>query len=228
MIHSKTIHRLMAGGLLLLALGWVAEPILAQSKRTPSDQLIYRPNRLIPGDGYMVAGEIWDTIKPMNSEERIVGNNVEDPLGNLNYLHWITIGPDGSNWHDPGGFWPGGYHIVNHWRDGRRLIFPVFEADGWPGYDENNLVRDGGDRTTDSRFMFAYYSPNLQGAGDPTRDYKSPARFTDETRTHLVYEAGWPTTAGTLLPYPAASRFRTMGSTTTRNGARTCKPQPRQ
>ena len=186
-------------GVLLVLMSVVSAPAIGQSKKTPSSKLQYL-QRFTPGDGYMVAGELWETIKPMNTEE---GNGVEDPLANDDYLHWITIGPDGGNWHDPGGFWPGGYEVTNHWRDGRRLIFPVFEADGWPGYAEGNLVRDA-DRTTDTRFMFAYYSPTLPGADDPNRNYRgtkgsstpSGARFTDETRSQLVYEAGWPTTAG--------------------------------
>ena len=36
----------------------------------------------------------------------------------------------------------------------------------------------------------------IAGAGDPARDYKREARYVDAGRTHLVYEAGWPTTIG--------------------------------
>ena len=196
---TRITSKLSAWGVLLVMLSLCTIPAIAQSKKTPSSKLSYI-HRLTPGDGYMVAGELWETIKPMNSEE---ANGIEDPLANEDYLHWITIGPDGSNWHDPGGFWPGGYEVTNHWRDGRRLIFPVFEADGWPGYETGNLVRDA-DRTADTRFMFAYYSPSLPGADDPNRNYRGTkgsgtptgARFVDDSRTHLVYEAGWPTTAG--------------------------------
>ena len=151
----------------------MAVPSLAQRKNKPSSNLNYI-QRLTPGDGYMVAGELWDTIKPMNTEE---ANGVEDPLRNDDFLHWITIGPDGGNWHDPVGLWPGGIDITNHWRDGRRLIFPVFEADGWPGYDMGTLVRDA-DRTKEgeNRFMFAYYSPNLAGGGRPESELSRPKR----------------------------------------------------
>ena len=195
----KGLHKEIALGAVLVLFMATYQPAQAQRKAKPSSQLNYL-QRLTPGDGYMVAGELWDTIKPMNTEE---GNGVEDPLANDDYLHWITIGPDGGNWHDPVGFWPGGWELTDHWRDGRRLIFPVYEADGWAGYTAGNLVRDA-DRTTDSTYMFAYYSPNLPGAEDPNRNYRglkgsstpSGARFTDETRSHMVYEAGWPTTAG--------------------------------
>jgi len=193
MIHRAHIRqRGLTLGVLLLVLGLVsAGPAWAQNR--PSTLLDYnKSSDFTPGDGYMVAGELWETIKPMNTE---TPNGVEDPLRDRGFLHWITIGPDGSNWPEPVGMWPGGYQITNHWRDGRRIVFPVFEADGWPGYSEDNFVRSG-DGTEDDRFMFAYYSPDLQGANDPSRNYRREAQFTDASRSHLVYEAGWPTTAG--------------------------------
>lgn len=163
-----------------------------QERRSPSPVFDYLSTT--EDVGYMVAGDLWEAVRPMNTE---TPNGVEDPLANMNYLKWIAIGPDGSNWREPSGMWPSSYNITNSWRDGRRILFPVYEADGWPGYGPDNPIRSGGgDDTEDDRFMFAYYSPNLQGASDPARDYARPAQFTDESRTHLVYEAGWPTTAG--------------------------------
>jgi hypothetical protein len=193
MTSNKSIRHPLTWAVSLAVLVFAALPALAQKGDTPSSLLTFKTARQTPGDGYMVAGDLWDTIKPMNSEE---GNGVEDPLRNDNLLHFLTIGPDGSNWHDPTCFWPGGYHITNCWRDGRRLTFPIFEADGWPGYTTGNRIFDASSGGEDERMMFAYYGPDLPGAGDPARDYKSAARFTDETRTHMIYEAGWPTTAG--------------------------------
>jgi len=148
----------------------------------------------IPGDGYMVGGEYWHTIQPMNTADPI---GSEDPLDNIKYLHWMSIGANGREWDVPVGFWPGGHQIVSNGRDGWRMMFPVFESDDWAthGYTTGNIIRNV-DATTDTRFMFSYYSPNLPGAGDPARDYNANAAFTDETRSHLVYEAGWPTTSG--------------------------------
>ncbi|NND70266.1 MAG: hypothetical protein HKN43_01675 [Rhodothermales bacterium] len=175
--------------LLLVAIvtAWSTAPVYAQKQNSPSSLLSYKAQVTNPGDGYMVAGELWETIKPLNSVE---DNNVEDPLGpSLDALHFLTLGPDGGNWFEPGGHWPGGYDLVNTWRDGRRLVFPAFEADGW------GPALQGG-AATDGRFAFAYYTPTVAGAGDPARDYKRDAQFTDASRTHLVYEAGFPTNIG--------------------------------
>lgn len=181
------IAKVLHNGLLLALVGLLVLPVYAQSKRTPSSLLNIRSVQgTTPGDGYMVAGEFWETVKPMNSNE---ANGIEDPLRNDDFLHWITVGPNGTNWQNPTALWPGGYDLTNSWRDGKRITFPVFETDGWA-----SPLRPSS--TTDDRFMFAYYGPNVPGAGDPARDYKREARFTDNTRTQLIYEAGWPTTAG--------------------------------
>lgn len=164
----------------------VAATAPAQTKHRPSSVFKTAPAIQYPGDGYMVAGEYWNTIKPMNTE---TPNGVEDPLRDAGALHWITLGPDGSNWLEPNGHWPGGYDLTQLWRDGTRLLFPVFEADGW-----TEPLRPG--ETADDRYMFAYYHPNVPGADDPERNFKSNARFVDDARTRLVHEAGFPTTAG--------------------------------
>lgn len=174
-------------GLILLAAS-SASPAAAQKANAPSSLLNYNAAKLTPGDGYMVGGEMWSVIKPLNTAE---ANCVTDALCASNSAgHFLTIGPNGTDWEEPGSVWPGGYDLVQTWRDGKRMVFPAFEADGWPA--------DFLDASTDSdpRFAFAYYSPTVAGAGDPTRNYKRPATFTDETRTHMVYEAGWPTNLG--------------------------------
>ena len=195
MTSNNAIRHPLTWAVSLALLVFTALPAFAQKGNTPSNQLTYKSSRQTVGDGYMVAGDLWDTIKPMNSDE---ANGVEDNLRNDDMLHYLTIGPDGGNWHDPTCFWPGGYHVTNCWRDGRRMTFSAFEADDWAqyGYTDGNPVWDTGDEGNDSRFMVVYYGPNLPGASDPARNYKNPARFTDASRTHMVYEAGWPTTAG--------------------------------
>ncbi len=189
MQRMRRIQRL-AGllGLCLAGMWGMAAPAQAQKRDIPS--ALFRASVLptTEGDGYMVAGDFWNTVKPMNTRTE---NGVEDPNRDAGALHWLTLGPDGGNWLEPNGIWPGGYDLTSNWRDGTRLVFPVFEADGWPA-----PILRADEATPDDRFLFAYYTPNVPGAGDPARDYKREARFTDETRTHLVYEAAWPTTAG--------------------------------
>lgn len=193
--YSNTVNKmrmikrntLFASGLLVLVAGLLASPALAQKSNTPSGKLNYASAAANPiiDDGYMVAGELWETIKPMNTDE---ANGVEDPNSAGGFNHWLNIGPDGTDWLEPGSHWPGGYDLVQTWRDGRRMVFPTFEADGW-----TDAVRTSG---SDPRFAFAYYGDGIAGANDPSRNYKRPARFTDASRTHMIYEAGWPTTVG--------------------------------
>lgn len=176
---------LLALGLLILATdeAWVAN---AQPARQPSSLLSYAQRPTIEGDGYMVGGEYWTTIKPMNTNDP---TRLEDPNGDIGAIHRLRIGPDGTNWQNPGGMWPGGHRTVNYWRDGFTMTFPVFESDGW--VDQLKASEE-----TDDRYAFAYYSPDVPGADDPDRNYKREARYTDQTRSHLVYEAGWPTNLG--------------------------------
>ena len=172
---------------LLVALGfWLGTPPHALAQTSPSSVLQYAQRATTDTDGYLVAGDYWNTLKPMNTSE---ANGVEDPNSDQGAVHWITLGPDGGNWLNPNGIWPGGYDLTSNWRDGLRMVFPAFNPDGW-----TDQVK--ADDASDDRYAFAYYSPNVPGANDPTRNYTNPATFTDEARTHLVYEAGWPTNLG--------------------------------
>ena len=71
----------------------------------------------------------------------------------------------------------------------------MFVESGWPGYAEGTAVYDI-DGGKDARFHVPVYTPTVAGADDPNRNYKSRGYYMDASRTHLVYEAGWPTTAG--------------------------------
>lgn len=191
MRRTKTLFkcRVLGASMALFVFG-----ALSTNAQDRSSVFTQKTSEAIPGDGYMVGGEYWHTVQPMNTADPA---GSEDPLDADKYLHWLVMGPNGREWNVPVGFWPGGHQIVSNGRDGWRMMFPVFESEDWAtyGYTTGTKIRDV-DQTTDTRFMFSYYSPNLPGAGDPTRDYKREAAFTDETRSHLVYEAGWPTTSG--------------------------------
>lgn len=179
----------------LLLAGLIALPAQAQSKRTPSSMLRYNTQQeKTPGDGYMVAGDLWDTVKPMNTEQdNLLGSPYSGIGGGM--LPYFHLGAADNSFLSPGGMWPNAYRIVNLFRNARKFGFSTFKADGWPGYEDGNPIYDADDGD-DSRYMIAVYGPNVAGADDPARNYQHEARYVDESRTHLIYEAGWPTTAG--------------------------------
>lgn len=190
---------------LLLLAGLGISTAQAQLHQTPSgifknvggDQV----NALNPGDGYMTAGDYWVTVKPTNTpnDGRLSGNPFANVAGGSNI--YMLLGGSG-NWQDPAGNWPSGFRYVNNFRNSPRIFFPLFKASGWPGYGPGNPFRavdqstDTGGQGGTSRFMFATFSEGLAAAKDPNRNYRRDARFTDATRRHMIYEAGWPTTAG--------------------------------
>ena len=192
-------HVLSCGLAALAALGLAASAD-AQSGRAPSTALRYNTAVENPGDGYLTGGDLWNTLKPSNTSEP---GRLGSPFANVGggTVNRMLFGSRG-NWQEPGGQWPSGYNYSNTFRNSHFILFPLFKATGWPGYLAGNPLRTP-DTSTDtkgaggtSRFMWASYSPNLRAAADATRSYKRPARYTDASRTHLVYEAGWPTTSG--------------------------------
>jgi hypothetical protein len=194
-MKNRHVHVFLIG-LLVAALGG---PVYAQKNNTPSSLLNFNsatPTR--DGSGYLVAGDFWSTVHPVNAE---IPNLLRSQFAGIGLNYIMMLGSTG-NWQEPIGSWPSGYPYTNTFRNSPLFFFSVFDAGGWAGYAPGNRLRDL-DQTTDakgaggtSRFMFPAYGPNVVGAGDPARDYRRPARFTDESRTHLIYEAGWPTTAG--------------------------------
>lgn len=179
----------------LLVAGIADLPAQAQSQRSPSSLLRYNTNRQdIPGDGYMVSGDLWETVKPPNTQESALLRSPYAGIGGgmLPYMH---LGANDSDFFSPGGMWPNAYRIVNLFRNARKFGFTGFKPGGWPGYSEGNPIY-ALDNGKDSRYMVAVYGPNVAGANDPARNYQREATYVDQSRTHLVYEAGWPTTMG--------------------------------
>ena len=66
MTSNKSIRHLLTWAVALVVFVFTALPAVAQKGDTPSSLLTYKSSRLTPTDGYMVAGDLWDTIKPMN------------------------------------------------------------------------------------------------------------------------------------------------------------------
>ena len=179
----------------LLVAGIADLPVQAQTPRSPSSLLRYNTNRQdIPGDGYMVSGDLWETVKPMNTQEDAL---LRSPYANIGggMLPYMHLGANDNDFFSPGGMWPNAYRIVNLFRNARKFGFTTYKPGGWTGYAAGNPIYDL-DNGKDSEYMVAVYGPNVAGANDPARNYQREARYVDESRTHLIYEAGWPTTAG--------------------------------
>jgi hypothetical protein len=181
-------------GMLVGGLIFPVFPVAAQPGDSPSPLLKDVSSKEdFDTDGYMVGGDYWNTVKPLNTD---------DELGTLGGVRQSMLLGATDGLRNPNGHWPSGYRYTQTFRGSHSIIFPTFNADGWPGYSSGNDIYeadgtddDGGNNGT-SRFMHAAYNENVAGADDPSRNYTRPARYTDKTRTHLVYEAGFPTTAG--------------------------------
>ncbi len=191
--------RVILLGLLMMILGVCYNNALAQVHNSPSPVFQYNTiQHTIPNAGYMVGGDLWDTVNPMNSD---FSTYLGSAFGSQGVNNYMMLGSP-SNWQSPTGEWPNSYPLVTTWRSTPAIMFPMFKATGWPGYNSSNTLRnlDGSEDSLGtnktSRFMFAMFGDKVPGANDPNRNYVVPAHFTDETRSQLVYEAGWPTTAG--------------------------------
>lgn len=69
----------LAIGLLVLPLGMPRQAD-AQPARRPSSLLNYTQRPTIEGDGYLVGGEYWTTVKPMNTNDPTL---LEDPNSDI-------------------------------------------------------------------------------------------------------------------------------------------------
>jgi hypothetical protein len=181
---------------LLVLMGALGAPAAtAQPNSRPSGLLEFSAaNEQFDTDGYMVGGDYWNTVKPLNS--------ADPDLGQLGGVRTSMLLGSTRGLRNPNGLWPSGYRYTQTFRNAHSITLSAFDADGWAGYGPGNPVyeADGTDDTGGaggtSRFLFAGYSDTVAGADDPARNYTRPARFTDASRTHLVYESGYPTLAG--------------------------------
>ncbi|HET6566906.1 MAG TPA: T9SS type A sorting domain-containing protein [Rhodothermales bacterium] len=183
-------------GALLVCGGVLAPSARAQSKDKPSSILTYnRATEDLPDDGYMVAGDLWDTVMPLNtSQPGHLGNRYQGVAGQ-DLMAFMHLGSEDAAFFNPGGMWPNAYRVVNLFRNARKFGFTAYDPNGWPGYAAGNPIFEA-DQGKDSKYMIAMYGPNVAGADDPSRNYKRPARYIDAARTQMIYEAGWPTTIG--------------------------------
>jgi len=155
--------------------------------------VILGSNLIVDGDGYMVAGQLWDSIKPANSLFRSPGEEEDWTryLVNLGASH-------GNNWTEPVHTWPGGFTRTLFWRNGKRVMGTVFSTN--PNFNPeeiNGETNRAYNAESGTQYAYMYYSPNVPGANDINRNYRRDAYWEDpEHRSLKIYEAGFPTNLG--------------------------------
>jgi hypothetical protein len=147
----------------------------------------------VQGDGYMVAGQLWQSIKPANSLNAGPGE-----LADFRRYFLNLGGSHINNWTEPVRMWPGGWTHTIFWRSSGRAIATVYSSD--PNF---NPATVGGEANrahnaeSGGNYSYLYFSPNLPGANDPNRNYRRAPEWEDPVRRDkMVYEAGFPTTVG--------------------------------
>jgi hypothetical protein len=156
-------------------------------QHTGGHEVILGTQAIVDGDGYMVAGQLWDSIKPVNTL-RPQNNWI---FMNIGYGHIL-------NWTEPVHMWPGGWTHTLIWRNGKRFLGSVFSTDeNFNPATINGEANPHHDATSGPQYSLLRYTDQLPGANDPNRNYKRNAYWADpDRRTQKVYEAGFPTTVG--------------------------------
>jgi hypothetical protein len=156
-------------------------------EHTGGHQIILGDQARVDGDGYLVAGQLWESFKPVNTLQP----QVDYFFLNIGYGHLV-------NWTEPVHMWPGGWTHTLIWRNGKRFVGSVFSTN--PDFNPpeiNGVANPNHTPASGSQYSLLRYTPQLPGAGDPTRNYKINPYWADpQRRTQMVYEAGFPTTVG--------------------------------
>jgi hypothetical protein len=228
--------RILSLILSLLVLVWVSETkaqnksiqdpdtprMRAEQQETPP--VVFGTNATYGGDGYLTAGELWETVRPPN------GTSPRETTPTKYLMAILGCGQGGAAWREPTALWPGGWFWTNIWRSGTWMCIGAYDND-----TTFNPARMGGaanpSHTTDfigpggvnlgNNYALARYAKTLQGAvaspvGATGRDYIKLARWVDPVtgqdegtvagsnkRAMMVYEFGYPTTIGVDVKWRA-------------------------
>jgi hypothetical protein len=153
--------------------------------------------RVVPGHGVFVAGDFWCDIVPMNKEVwyRQVAPNydpgVSGPTSASQNQTLVRLGNITRNWEEPVPQWPSGFPQGNYWNSN-------FEG---AVYDPDPLFNPSTKKSywsvSGPRYAYMFYTNQLPGAGDPSRNYARDAKYIDATRRdQVIYECGFPTNVG--------------------------------
>ena len=141
------------------------------------------------GAGIFVAGNLWDSFLPPNvgpyyseATQPIIGT-------------FTRIGNFDRAWSSPTHMWPGGWTNGNYW--GKGFYLTEFNPDTlWNPPTIGGAANPSYKAASGASYAFASFKTTVAGANVAARNYKKEVYWTDASRHHAVYEAGWPTTIG--------------------------------
>lgn len=178
MVYRKRIILLVALGLMLLLVPGLYGQTDTRQGSAPAST------------GVFVAGDYWDAITPDNLTP-YTDNRWWRELGAdaLNHHTFIHMGNQNRNWNVPTTMWPGGWNYGQYWSHNMRIAEYNPDATFYPSSPHNSANK--------ANYAFGTYGTKIPGAGDPTRDYVRLTKWIDpNTRSQVIYEAGFPTTLG--------------------------------
>ncbi len=157
--------------------------------------------RVVPGHGVFVAGDLWTDIAPMNKEfpiwyRQAVPNYDPNAVATSGVSAsqnqtLFRLGNATRNWEEPTTQWPSGFYQGNYWNSN----FEGAVYDPSPTF--NPSTKKSYFSVAGPNYAFMFYTNQLPGAGDATRNYARDAKFIDATRRdQVLYEVGFPTNVG--------------------------------
>jgi hypothetical protein len=154
-------------------------------------------SRAVPGHGVFVAGDFWCDIAPMNKEvwyRQVVPNYdpaQSGPTSAAQNQTLIRLGNITRNWEEPVPQWPSGFPQGNYWNSN----FEGAVYDPSPTF--NPPSKKSYFAVSGPHYAYMFFTNQLPGAGDPTRNYGRDVKFIDPARRdQVIYEAGFPTNVG--------------------------------
>jgi hypothetical protein len=153
--------------------------------------------RVVPGHGVFVAGDLWCDIVPMNKEVwyRQVAATYDPNASGANSASQnqtlFRLGNITRNWEEPLPQWPSGFPQGNYWNC--NFEGAVYD----PSAAFNPSTKKSYYAVSGPHYAYMFYTSQLPGANDPSRNYARDAKFIDATRRdQVLYEAGFPTNVG--------------------------------
>lgn len=153
--------------------------------------------RVVAGHGVFIAGDLWCDIAPMNKEvwyRQVVPNYdpaASGPTSASQNQTLFRLGNTTRQWEEPVPQWPSGYPAGNYWSS--NFEGAVYD----PSATFNPSTKKSHWAVAGPNYAFMFFTNQLPGAGDPSRNYARDVKYIDATRRdQVIYEAGFPTNVG--------------------------------